>query len=823
MTALPIDAVLPELLAAVRGQNMAVLQAPPGAGKTTRVPLALLGAGLFDGKIIMLEPRRLAARAAAERLADQRGQQVGVDVGYAMRGANTTSKTTRIDVVTEGVLTRMIQTDPELSGISAILFDEFHERSLQADLGLALCLEIRNALRPDLCLIAMSATLDAGPVANLMGAPVVTSKGRSFPVDIKYLDRPWRTPNSRGRGFEPAMADLIETACLNTTGSVLAFLPGEGEIRRVQTLLSGRNLNGADIRPLFGAMPFADQRRAIAPSKTRKLVLATSIAETSLTIEDIRVVVDGGLARRAQFDAGRGMQSLVTDRVTKAEATQRAGRAGRVAAGTCYKLWTEGENGGLAPFPLPEIQSSDLTGLVLELAAWGCADPVDLPFLTPPRATDFAAAQDLLIELGALDANRAITAQGRAIAKMPTHPRLGAMLLGAGPPAATLAALIEGRDILQSQGRDTPADLTLRMAALNDPNKFERDEPYRANRAAIPAIKDTAKRLRASGKSGLSLGQMAALAFPDRVAQRREGKAHRFLMSGGTGAELGASDALGNHRMLVITELDGRGPDARVRTAIPITMSELTDLFPDRIETIHSCAWSKRDRTVIARSQDCFGALALTSQIWRDCPPEDYATALLDGILELGAACLPWTKPASLLRGRIEWLRAAGADLPDCSDTGLLESASQWLLPALIGIKTIDGLKALDLTAQIKNRLNWDQQQMLDAQAPAAITAPTGTKLSIDYSGDAPKVSVRLQELFGLNRHPTVGPNRLPVLIEMLSPAQRPVQMTADLPNFWRTSYADVRKDMRGRYPRHPWPENPANAEPTRRVKPRGT
>ncbi|MCP5072811.1 MAG: ATP-dependent helicase HrpB [Rhodobacteraceae bacterium] len=818
---LPIEAALPELLAALIASNQAVLQAPPGAGKTTRVPLLLLKQKLFSGRILVLEPRRLAARAAAERMAETLGEKPGETVGYRMRGATCAGRDTRIEVITEGILTRLIQSDPELTGVSCIIFDEFHERSLQADLGLALALEIRSALRPDLCLIAMSATLDAEPVADLMGgAPVVTSMGRSFPVEVRHLPQPWAKPGRNSPRYENAMAGLILQAAAETEGGILAFLPGEGEIRRVEALLRGRLAPSVNQRPLYGALPFAEQRKAVLPEAMgRKLVLATSIAETSLTIEDVSVVIDGGRARRARFDAGSGMSRLVTERVTKAEATQRQGRAGRVAEGICYKLWTKGEEGGMAPYPLPEILAADLTGLVLELAAWGTPDPTELSFLDPPRGSDFAAAQELLHALGALDADNRITPHGKRIAKQPVHARLGHMLEMAGSGAVELAAVLENRDILQWGGAPLPTDLSLRLEALKDPGKFEATRPYRINRAALDGVRKDAKRLHARGKQDRSPGEMAALAYPDRIGLRRKGEAPRFLLSGGKGAVFANDDAMGGQRMIVATDLDGDAREARVRMAVPFSEAELQNLYGDRIEDVKFCGWSKRGRCVLARVQSRFGALVLSEQNWKGCPPEATAAGMAEGVRDLGLEALPWNKAARFLQARIEWLRARGTALPDCSDAALTNDIENWLQPHLTGMKRADDLKRLDLTGILRGLLSWEEIQTLDQLAPAAINAPTGTKLAVDYSGEQPKVSVRLQEVFGMTRHPAVGPDHLPLLIELLSPAQRPLQMTADLPGFWATTYNDVRKDMRGRYPKHPWPEDPTVAEPTRRVK----
>ena len=806
---LPIDDALPALRAALSARGMAVLQAPPGAGKTTRVPLDILAAGLVTtGRILMLEPRRLAARAAAERMAETLGQSVGQTVGYRMRGEAKVSPTTRIEVVTEGILTRMIQSDPGLDGIGAVIFDEFHERSLNADLGLALCLEIRSALRDDLILLVMSATLDAAPVARLMSdAPMVTSEGRAFPVETRWLPRP---PDASLR-YEAAMANLIQQAWEETDqGGILCFLPGEGEIRRVEAALTPRLPPGMVIRPLFGAMDFTAQRAALAPVPGRKIVLATSIAETSLTIPDIRVVVDGGRARRARFDAPSGMSRLVTERVTKAEAEQRRGRAGRVAPGTCYRLWTKGEEGGLSAFPPAEIEAADLTPLALELALWGGAD---LPFLTPPHPGVLAEAQALLADLGALDGAGRITDHGKRLATLPLHPRLGHMLAIAGPAAAPLAALLAERDPL----RGDPPDLTTRLKAIDRP-------PPQAHRPTIDRIRDEAKRLSRAipqgTQDGLSPAQMAALAYPDRIGMRRKGDAPRWVLSGGKGAAMAAGLPLSGARLIVATDLDGDPREATIRQAISITESELRGLFADRIRWHDLCEWSRREGRVLARRQERLGALVLDDRIWPDAPAEAMARAALDGIHQLG---LPWTAAARRLRARVELARGGGTDFPDMTDAALIATLEDWLLPHLGRARTEADLRAFDTTNALKAMLDWDQTQRLDTLVPAHFNTPLGRHVPIDYDGEAPAIEVRLQEMFGVTRHPVVGAARLPLRITLLSPGQRPVQVTMDLPRFWATSYADVRKDMRGAYPRHPWPEDPTVAEPTLRAKPRGT
>lgn len=815
MTRLPIDDALPDLIAALRAQGRAVLQAPPGAGKTTRVPLAMLDAGLCKGRIVMLEPRRLAARAAAERMAETLGERAGETVGYRVRGEAKISKATRIEVVTEGILTRMMQSDPDLPGIGAVIFDEFHERSLNADLGLALCLEVAGALRDDLILLAMSATLDAEPVGRLMDAPVVTSEGRSYPVETRWLDRPL---GAQARRLD-ALIDLVTRAEQETRasgGGILVFLPGEGEIRRAETALTKHLPTGCTVRPLFGAMPFAAQRLAIAPpDHGRKIVLATSIAETSLTIPDIRVVVDMGQARRARFDPGSGMSRLVTERVTRAEATQRTGRAGRVAEGTCYRLWSKGEEGALSAFPPAEIEAADLTGLALELALWG-AEPGDLAFLTPPPDGAMAEARALLSLLGGLDGKGRITTHGRALAALPLHPRLGHMLLTAGPQAAPLAALMAERDPLKG----APADLALRLEAVQDRRKYQQSRPWPANPGVLDRIKAETRRLKAQVKTGsdaLSSAAMAALAYPDRIGQRRKGDVPRYILSGGKGAVLEAGDPLAVAPFLVALDTDGNPREARIRMAARISEHEIRDLFADRIAWTDNCEWSRRDRRVTARQQERFGAITLDDRIWKDAPPEAIARAMLDGVRDLG---LRLTGAAARLAARVELVRADGVDLPDFSPDGLMAGLENWLLPMLTNVRNADDWKRFDPLPALKARLDWAQMQELDRRAPGSFETPLGRKVPIDYGSAVPEIAVRLQEVFGVTRHPVVG--GAPLKITLLSPAQRPIQITRDLPGFWAGSYADVRKDMRAQYPKHPWPEDPTQADPTLRAKRRG-
>ena len=809
---LPIHDAIADLLQALSDTGRAVLQAPPGAGKTTIVPLELLRAGLCAGRIVMLEPRRLAARAAAERMAQTLGEPVGQTVGYRVRGEAKVSDAMRIEVVTEGILTRRIQSDPELKGIGVVIFDEFHERSLNADLGLALCLDVVGALRDDLMLIAMSATLDAGPVGALMQAPVVTSEGRSFPVEIRHLPRPLH----KDRRWENALCDLVLQALQDTQGGVLVFCPGEGEIRRLDGLLKGQVSSDCQIHSLFGAMDFAEQRAAIAPaSKGRKIVLASAIAETSLTIEDIRVVVDGGRARRARFDPGSGMSRLVTEPVTRAEATQRTGRAGRVAPGVCYRLWTKAEEGALHAYPPAEIEAADLTGLALELAAWGAAT-TDVLLLTQPNPGSLLEAQDLLRLLGALDDVARITPYGKTLARLPLHPRLAHMLAQAGPPAALLAALLADRDPLR---RGAPSDLGLRLMALRDAKVYSDHHPWPADRGGLARIRAEAKRLsrlvRDAAQSDLSDAEMAALAYPDRIGLRRKGDAPRYVLSGGKGAVMHDADHMAGTRMIVATDLDGNPREARIRQAIALTESELRARFADQITWHDHCTWDKRTGQVIARRREQFGALVLDDRVWKAAPSEAVAHAMLNGVRELG---LNWTDSARRFVARVMLLEPDD-DMPDMSNSALLDTLEDWLLPYLSGVKSAQTWRRFDMLDALRARLSWDQMQRLDDKVPARFTTPLGRDISIDYGGDHPEISLRLQEMFGQKTHPMVGST--PLRVTLLSPAGRPVQTTMDIPGFWTNSYADVRKDMRGRYPKHPWPEDPREADPTLRAKPR--
>lgn len=806
MEQLPIHAVLDDLTDAIHSHRRAVLCAPPGAGKTTQVPLSLIRSDTVDGKIVMLEPRRLAARAAAERMASTLGEPIAQTVGYRVRGDSKVSANTQIEVVTEGILTRMIQSDPELTGIGCIIFDEFHERSLNADLGLALTLEICDTLRDDLVVLVMSATLDAAPIAELMGkAPIITSMGRTFPVTPIWLPRP--TP-AHGR-LENGISDLIEQALSETDGSILVFLPGEGEIHKVMGALGTRVPAEIAIYPLYGALDFREQQRAIAPAKGgRKIVLATSIAETSLTIEGITAVIDSGLARRAVFDPGTGMSRLITTKASKAEATQRMGRAGRLSAGVCYKYWSRAEEGQMPAFAPAEIELADLTSFALDLAQWG-TDENGLALLTQPNPATLTEARSVLCMLGALNSANKITEYGRKLSRLPIHPRLGHMIAQAGHKAPLAAALLSERDILKNAQQ---SDFSLRIRAITEGDRQIPKPVY--NR-----IKSEEKRLVRFAPQDTqphrSLAKILALAFPDRIGARRAGKAARYLLSGGKGAIMRDEDTLANQRFVVAIELDGNPREAQIRLALPISESEIRDMFEDQITWQSVCEWSKREGRVIARRQECFGKLVLTDQIWKDVDAHSLARAMLDGVRELGLSLTP---SAQRFLARV---RLAPEQFPGFDDATLTDSIEDWLLPFLVNITSSQAWRNFDITPALKARLSWEQQTMLDQLAPSHFTTPLGRKIPIDYDGDHPQISLRLQELFGQTTHPKVA--QKPLRVTLLSPAGRPVQTTMDIPGFWATSYADVRKDMRGQYPKHPWPEDPTQADPTLRAKPRGT
>jgi ATP-dependent helicase HrpB len=819
-TPLPIDAVLDDLSRTLEAHHAAVLVAPPGAGKTTRVPLALLDAPWAKGKkIIVLEPRRIAARASADRMAKSLGERAGETVGYRVRFGSKISRATRIEVVTEGIFTRQILDDPELSGIAAVLFDEFHERSLDADMGLALARDAQTGLREDLRILVMSATLDGARVAKLLGeAPVVESEGRAFPVETRYLGRKADAP------IERQMADAIASALRADAGSVLAFLPGAAEIRRTQNLLGERVQDSSiEIVPLFGALDAAVQDRAIspAPKGTRKVVLATSIAETSLTIEGVRVVVDSGLARVPRYEPDIGLTRLETVRVSRAAADQRRGRAGRTEPGVCYRLWDEPQTASLALYTQPEILSADLSSLVLDLAQWGVADPAALSFLDPPPQPAWKEAKSLLAELNALDGDGRITAEGKSLRALALPPRLARMIVdshraGEGEAAAEIAAIITERGL----GGDS-VDLEHRR------DQFRRDRSPRSA-SARDLARRWASQVAASekvaiGEGDLSTGLMLAYAFPDRVARNRGNGS--FVLANGRGAAVDQTSSLARAPYIAIGEMTGTAASGRILLAAQISQDEIEQHFAEHIESVDEISFDRGAMALRARRKRALHAITLSEATLAVSPSEDTARIFADGLIAAGLDRLPWSKAAKQWRDRVMFLRKAEGDSwPDLSDDGLITRRDDWLVPALYDKIALKDISAGDLSDALMALLPWEMRARLDREAPTHFEAPTGSVLPIDYEAEqGPTIAVRLQELFGLNTHPSIAAGKVPLVLELLSPAQRPVQVTRDLPGFWRGSYSAVRSDLRGRYPRHPWPEDPANALPTRRVKPRGT
>ncbi|WP_395712349.1 ATP-dependent helicase HrpB [Reyranella sp.] len=831
---LPVDEALPRLKEALLGRNAAVLVAPPGAGKTTRVPLALLDAPwLGNGKIIMQEPRRLAARAAARRMAATLGEAVGETVGYRVRLDTKVSARTRIEVVTDGLFLRMLQDDPSLDGVGCVIFDELHERGLETDLSFALVREAQAALREDLRVIAMSATLDPGPVAErLGGAPVVESAGRMFPVDTIYLDR-----DPAGR-IEDVVASAVRRALGEQPGSVLVFLPGVGEIRRVEERLGDLGA-GVDVAPLYGDLSPAEQDRAIAPSPAgrRKVVLATSIAETSLTIEGVRVVIDSGQMRVPRFAPRSGMTRLETMRVSQASADQRRGRAGRLEPGACYRLWTEAAQRGLLPFTPPEILDADLAPLALELAVWG-ASTATLPWLTPPPAASLATAQALLADLGAIDRAGLVTPHGRAMARLGQHPRLAHLVLhgrtmGQARVAALLAAILSERDFLRLPPGQRDVDLRHRVdIALAG----KRD-------GALRLILESARRLmpregrerEGRGQGGREragrderpdvarTGALLALAYPDRIGRRRPGAAGRYLLSGGRGAALPEGDPMATEEFLVVADLDGSAQDSRIFLAAPIGLDEIEELYAERIVAEEIVRWNERDGAVLARRRRRLGALVLEDKPLARPEPEAVRRAMLDGVRQLGLAALPWTGELATWRQRVAFLRRQDASWPDLSDGALTESLENWLLPFLDGLSRRDHLARLDLDAALRTLVPWERQRELDRLAPTHVEVPSGSRVPIAYDdAGEPTLAVRLQEMFGLTDTPRIAGGAVPLTIHLLSPARRPVQVTRDLASFWANGYRAVKGELKGRYPRHYWPDDPLVAEPTARAKPRG-
>ncbi len=820
-TPLPIDAVLDELARTLVGHNVAVLVAPPGAGKTTRVPLALLDEPWARGKkIIVLEPRRIAARASAERMAHTLGERVGERVGYRVRFGSKVSRATRIEVVTEGIFSRQILDDPELFDVAAVLFDEFHERSLDADLGLALARDAQTGLREDLRILVMSATLDGARVAKLLdNAPVIVGEGRAFPVETRYLGRKADAP------LERQMADAIALALRADPGSLLAFLPGAAEIRRTRNFLDERIHDAAvEIVPLFGALDAAEQDRAIAPAAKgrRKVVLATSIAETSLTIEGVRIVVDSGMARVPRYEPDIGLTRLETVRASRAAVDQRRGRAGRTEPGFCYRLWDEPQTASLAAYTQPEILSADLSSLLLDLAQWGVSDPTTLAFLDAPPAPALKEAHGLLRELGALDAGGRITAEGKSLRALALPPRLARMIvdshrLRAGESAAEIAAVLTERGL----GGDS-VDLDARL------DQFRRDRSQRASSARSLAQRWASQVAAREGPPGEdaspSSGVTLAFAFPDRVARNRGNGS--FLLANGRGAAMDRTSVLARAPYIAVAELTGTAAQGRILLAAPITQAEIEAHFADQIETADEISFDPAAMAVRARRRKTLHAITLSEAPLALQPSAETARVLADGLLAAGIDKLPWWKPLRQWRDRVMFLRNAEAETcwPDLSDDALAARREDWLLPVLYDKISLKELSAGELSQALMTLLPWELRARLEREAPTHFEAPTGTLLAIDYEAEqGPTIAVRLQELFGLNSHPAIANGAVPLVLELLSPAHRPVQVTRDLPGFWRGSYAAVRSDLRGRYPRHPWPDDPARAMPTRRVKPRGT
>ncbi len=864
---LPIDAVTPELVTALARNTTAVLVAPPGAGKTTRVPLVLAAEPwAADRKILVLEPRRLAARAAAARMAKTLGERVGGTVGYRVRFGSMVSKRTRIEVITEGVFTGLIQDNPSLDGVGAVLFDEFHERSLDADLGLALARDAQQGLREDLRLLVMSATIDGARIAKTLGdAPVIASEGRAFEVETRYLGRDSAKP------IEPQVANAALRALRAETGSILVFLPGAGEIRRTETIMRERCSDPAvDVFALYGGLDFDAQDRAIAPAPPgrRKVVLATSIAETSLTIEGVRVVVDSGLARVPRYEPDVGLTRLETVRVSRAAADQRRGRAGRVEPGVCYRLWDEPQTAALDPYPQPEILAADLSSLVLCLAQWGVSDPAKLLFLDPPPAAALNEARTLLAALGAIDDSGRITSEGKLLNRLPLPPRLARMVVdasreGVGHVAAEIAAVLTERGL---GGNDI--DVRHRIDGLRRDRSARAQEARRmANRwaemaevfpsplvskgrgagsgASVAAVlrsptptpdlapqgggeksrRATARVDRPSGAACMpSHGAILALAYPERIAKNRGTAAGAFLLANGRGAYVDPASPLAREPFVAIAELVGSAAQSRITLATAIDLADIEARFADRIEAIEVVTCDAKALALHARRSRRMGAIVLSEQSLPVAPDAGTAQLLASAIVKAGLGRLPWTKALRQWRDRVAFLRRAeGAEWPDVSDSALAVTAETWLAPLLIDKTSLEALTSSEFEQALHNLLPYGLRRRLETEAPTHFDAPSGSRVPIDYEAEeGPKLAIRVQELFGLSRHPAIAGGRVPLVIELLSPAHRPVQVTRDLPQFWRGSYAAVRSEMRGRYPRHPWPDDPLSAPATRRAKPRG-
>lgn len=805
---LPIEDVVPQVREALAHRGMAVLTAPPGSGKTTVIPLRLLDEPwVGDGKIVMLEPRRIATRAAARRMAETLGEPVGQTVGYVTRDDRSTSRSTRIEVVTEGILTRRIQQDPSLSGTAIILFDEVHERNLQTDLGLALVLDSRGSLRPDLRILVMSATIDADRIAGAMSpdpVPVISADARTHPIDVRW------SPVPRRARLEPAVAGAVVGILDSEEGDILVFLPGMGEIQRARRALEDAGVY-ADIRILHGSLPPAEQDLAIEPSTSGKpkVVLSTDIAETSLTVEGVRIVIDSGLARAPRFDAATGMTRLRTIPISKASADQRAGRAGRTEPGVAIRMWSKLEHAARSGHIEPEITQVDLAGFMLELATWGTIDPADLTFLDPPPARSVEEAIDLLDRLGAIDDGR-ITDRGRAMSRLPLHPRLARMVVDSGIDqalACSLAAVIDERDVLSGRPGDIPSDLTIRLELLTG----ARGHHPAASGRRLDRVRRTARDLmRRAEAPDLPVdperaGPVLGLAFPDRLAIRR-GSRGRFQLRTGTSAWMQADDPLAGESFLIAADVDGRRKDARIRLAAPIDAADVADLFEEDVTVRRVLDWHG-DR-LVERHERRLGGITLDQHEARPDPAPDVTAELMKRLAADELRQLNWTKHASALAERVAFLhRNIGEPWPDWSQSNLIETVDEWLAPYVVDPTGLDDLARADLTNIFRAQLPHPLPLELERLAPTHYELRSGRRVPIDYSGESPSISVRVQELYGVHTHPMAG--GAPLVLELLSPANRPIQITSDLPGFWTGSWSEVRKDMAGRYPKHEWPETP--------------
>ena len=841
MKAYPIDDLLPRLKEAAVAHTSVILQAPPGCGKTTRVPLELLGVIPPEkGRIIMLEPRRIAAVSAARWMARTLGEEVGQTMGYSIRFDSRVSEKTRIEIVTEGILIRRIQTDPGLDGVAMVIFDEFHERSLQADLGLALCLDARRSLREDLKIWVMSATLECGPVAALLGgAPVLSSGGYPFPVEERYR------PDDRQRPLQERVAEAVLTALGETSGDILVFLPGAGEIRAcgelLQAALEGRE-DGISLHPLYGDLPFEEQERAILPSKKRKIVLATNIAETSLTIEGVKVVIDTGLTRRLQYDPATGMNRLITVPVSRAAAEQRKGRAGRMGPGVCYRLYSRHAFQSSVPFTPPEILVSDLSSLALELASWGVKDPAELSWLDAPPAAAWDSARRLLLDLGALDVRGKVTSVGKAMARLPLHPRLARLLLRAAEIGclrlgADLAALLSERNILRrvpsrAEAQAVGFGISERLDLLEQWRK-EREAPGGTDPWALRSVNRVSQQLLGlmaegaktnHGERGLTLPRLLLHAFPERIAKRREEGEGRFILSQGRGVKLPPASGLAKAPFIIVVQVDaGERAEGMVHLAEPVTEDLIRQEMGGRIQVLRRVEWDKREGKVLSILAERLGAIQLSARPFQ--PSDEEAAPLLCEAIRSGSGRIAFRNEVRQLEGRVALMRKIfpGENWPDLSEERLRSAPEEWLLPWLKGIRNREQLAGLDLLQPVRARLSWEQRRLLEERVPESLVVPSGHRVPLDYaSGDIPVLAVKLQEMFGLADTPAIAGGRVKVLLHLLSPARRPVQVTQDLKEFWNQGYPLVKKELKGRYPKHPWPDDPWRAVPTRKTKPRG-